>query len=97
MKVWFRALSKLERAIVDLTIKCVEKVRSAILAKTLSKIVEKIARALNEGFMTRAESIGSNIAKKLCILGDKWGNKTCSSWKYDMGFIRFLGVNAIYS
>lgn len=94
-KVWFSALSKIERAIVDLTIKCVEKIRSNVLAGTISTIVAKILKYLEEDFMVAAERIGYDIAEMLCVLGERWGNKTCSTWKSDRCFIRFLGVNAL--
>lgn len=96
-KTWFRDLSKVERAIVDLTIKCVEKVRSTVLAGTISAIVDKILRSLEEAFMTRAERVGSKIAEMVCALGAKWGSSACSAWKCDKCFIRFLGVNALNS
>lgn len=94
-RVWFRALSKVERAIIDLTIKCVEEVRSNVLAVTISTIVGKILQCLEEGFMTRAERAGHEIAERLCAVGERWGNEACSTWKCDKCFIRFLGVNVL--
>jgi hypothetical protein len=94
-RVWFKALSKVERAIVDLTIKCVERIRSNVLARTVSMIVSKLLESLEEGFMVRAERVGCRIAESLCVLGERWGNKACSTWKCDKCFIRFLGVNAL--
>jgi len=94
-RVWFRVLSKVERSIIDLTIKCVEKVRSSILARTISTIIGKILQSLEERFMTRAERVGREFAERLCAIGERWGNKTCSSWKCDKCFIKFLGVNAL--
>jgi hypothetical protein len=96
-RVWFRALSKVERAIVDLTIKCVEKVRSVVLAGTISAIVGKILQFLEEDFMTKAERFGSEIVERVCAVAKKWGNTACSAWSYDRYFIRFLGVNALNS
>ena len=94
-KVWFKALSRVERAIVDLTIKCVEKIRSNILSDTISTIIDKILQFLEEDFMARAETLGSKIAACLCSLGKKWGNRTCSAWENDNCFIKFLGVNTL--
>jgi len=94
-RVWFRVLSRVERAIIDLTIKCVEKVRSTVLAETISTIVDKILQFLEEDFMTRAERVGHKIAESLCTIGERWGNKTCSTWKCDGCFIKFLGVNSL--
>ena len=94
-RVWFRALSKVERGIIDLTIKCVERIRSAVLARTISTIVSKLLESLEESFMTRAEKVGCKIAERLCALGERWGNKACSTWKCDKHFVKFLGVNAL--
>jgi len=94
-RVWFNALSRVERAIVDLTIKCVEKVRSNVLARTISTIVGKLLQSLEEGFMTRAERVGCKIAGKLCTLGERWGNRACPTWRRDKCFVKFLGVNAL--
>ena len=94
-RVWFKALSRVERAIIDLTIKCVEKIRSNILARTISTIVSKLLESLEESFMERAERIGYKIAEKLCTLGERWGNEACSTWKRDKCFVKFLGVNAL--
>jgi len=95
-RVWFKAISKVERAIVDLTIKCVERIRSNILARIISTIVSKLLESLEEDFMKRAERVGCKIAEKLCTLGERWGNKACSVWKHDLSFAMFLGINAIH-
>ena len=94
-RMWFKALSKVERAIVDLTIKCVENIRSTVLAKTITAIIDKILQFFEEDFITRAEKVGHEIAERLCAIGERWGNKACSTWKYDMCLIRFLGVTTL--
>ena len=95
MRVWFRALSRIERAIVDLTIKCVEKIRSNVLESTISTIVGKILQFLEEGFTARAEKVGHEIVGRLCAIAERWGNKACSTWKNDTCFVKFLGINAL--
>lgn len=94
-RIWFKALSRVERAVVDLTIKCVKNVRSSVLAETISTILDKILHTLEENFVTRAETVGQEIAEKLSAVAKSWGNKACSTWKCDKRFIRFLGVNAL--
>jgi len=94
-RIWFSALSKVERTIIDLTIKCVEKVRSTVLASTISAIVNKILPYLQGDFMTEAEKVGQGIVERLCIVGGTWGNKTCSTWRSDRYFVRFMGVNTL--
>lgn len=94
-RLWYRILSKVERAIIDLTIKCTDKVRSNVLAATISTIISKILLSSKESFMTKAEKIGNEIAQKLGAIGERWGNASSCDWKRDKCFARFLGVTAI--
>jgi hypothetical protein len=94
-RTWYKTLSRMERGIIDLTIKCVEKIRSHVLAQTVSIIISKILRTLNEDFVVEAEKVGREIAEKLSVIAQDWGNKTCFLWKCDKGFVKFLGVNAL--
>jgi 5-carboxymethyl-2-hydroxymuconate isomerase len=94
-KIWFKALSKVERAIVDLTIKCTEKIRSNVLMTTITAIVNKILQSLEESFMVRAQRIGQEIVEALCAIAEKWGNSSSSTWKRDASFVKHLGVNAL--
>jgi hypothetical protein len=94
-RVWFKAVSRVERGIVDLTIRCVETVRSPVLASAVLNIVSKILEVLREGFMERAEKVGREVAEKLCVVAERWGNESCSAWKRGDGFVRFLGVIAL--
>ncbi|RLI44627.1 hypothetical protein DRO69_06950 [Candidatus Bathyarchaeota archaeon] len=93
-RVWFKILSKAERAIIDLTIKCVERIRSRILTNVISKILDKILKTLKNNFLDIVNKVGRETVERLCRIAKKWGNKAASSWKYDLVFIRFLGINA---
>lgn len=94
-RVWFKVTSRLERGIVDLTIRCVERVRSLVLAGIISEIIRKISTTLENGFVKMAERMGAEIAERVCGFALAWGNNTASSWKHDPSFVRFLGVNAV--
>lgn len=94
-KVWFKALSRVERNILDLTIRCVERIRSHILAKIISNILAKILKTLKPSFLEAAMRIGREIADEVCGIAEKWGNVHASRWKHDSGFACFLGVTAI--
>jgi len=94
-RTWYKTLSRMERAIIDLTIKCVETIRSHVLAQTVSTIISKILKTLKEDFIVEAEKVGREIAEKLSVIARNWGNKTCFLWKWDKGFAKFLGVNAL--
>ena len=93
--IWFRVLSRAERAIVDLTMRCVEKVRSPILAKAITKILGKILKTLGKTFLEKAKEIGRDLAQRLSKVAEKWGNKKAPNWKNDKEFIKFLGVAAL--
>jgi len=90
-------MSRVERGIVDLTIRCVEVIRSPVLVRAVSNILSKILKALREGFVERAEKAGRQVAEKLCVLAERWGNVSSSDWKQDKGFARFLGVITLNS
>lgn len=94
-KVWFKALSRVERGVIDLTIRCVERIRSHALMKTVLAIVNKLLRTLEENYLSKVEQAGRAIAEQICELARRWGNLRALLWKYDLDFVRFLGVNAL--
>ncbi len=56
-RIWYRVLSRMERGLVDLTIRWVGRVRSGRLARVLLEILEKLVRAL-ESRMVRVVERG---------------------------------------
>jgi len=91
---WFRVLTRIERATIDLTIRCVDTIRSATLARIIAEIVEKIEYAA-AGFLFRAEVGGRRLAERATELALSWGNGEASKWKDDVGFIRYLGAMSL--
>ena len=96
-RVWFKVTSRLERGIVDLAIRCVERIRSPVLTRIISEIVRRISMTMGNGFLETANRLGSAIAEKVCGIAERWGNENASSWKCDSSFITFLGINAVNS
>lgn len=94
-KLWFKALSSLERSVVDLTIRCVEEVRSRTLEKAILTVLNKLFEFLNARHLNQAMKVGREIAEQICEIALKWGNLQAWTWKYDMNFVRFLGVSAL--
>lgn len=94
-KVWFKALSRVERGIIDLTMRCVERIRSRTLTKAVLAIIDKLLRTLDEEFLTKAERIGREIVEKLSCVALNWGNKNALTWKWNLDFVRFLGITAV--
>jgi len=57
-RVWFRVLERVERAIVDLAIRCVDSVRSVRLEEIMVRIIEKLENAFVNDFDLRIERVG---------------------------------------
>jgi hypothetical protein len=90
--VWFRALPRIDRVLVDLTIKVASNVRSFTLAKNLLAVIRKL-EGLLEGSLSRAlREVGLPLAQKLSLMAQKWGNVSAESWPSDSSFIKFLAV-----
>jgi len=95
--VWFRVLSRIDRVLVDLTIKVVDDVRSCSLAESILAILKKVELA-TESVVTRlAKTVGLSLARKLSCLAQRWGNRLASLWAVDVGFARYLAVTHLNS
>lgn len=94
---WFRVLGKMERALVDLAIRVVFRVRSPVLHKALNSIVKKLIHAFDDKISRTIRTIGFPCAQKLSLLAQKWGNEPAQSWMFDQSFARFLAIMHINS
>jgi len=94
-RCWFKVLSRLERGIIELTIRCVEEVKSIGLRSTLTKILIRLVQAFGPGYLNIAESMGRPLAGRISRLAQSWGNALAAEWEDDTTFIRYLGVNAL--
>jgi hypothetical protein len=90
--VWFRALPRIDRVLVDLTIKVARCVRSRILANRILSITGKLEVLLESGLARAIRDFGFPLACKLSLLAQKWGNESAQEWAKDAGFARFLAI-----
>jgi hypothetical protein len=90
--VWFRALPRIDRALVDLTIKVASNIRSFTLAKNLLAVIRKLEGSLESSFSRAFREVGLPLAQKLSLVAQKWGNTSAESWSSDVSFIKFLAV-----
>jgi hypothetical protein len=90
--LWFRVLSRGERAQVDLTMRIVKRIRSFFLAKVLARIVEKLLIAMESKVVRLTREVGSALAQKLSDIAQNWGNRSASEWIAYPGFKRYLAV-----
>jgi len=91
--VWFRDLKREERKLLDLTIRVVEKVRSFLLAKLVSRIVGKLCEAMESRIFRLMRTEGRSLAEKISKIAEAWGNRAAKSWAKDHGFMQYLVVN----
>lgn len=91
--VWFRALTTIERACVDLAIRVVERVRSHLLFKALSSVLKKLEDALESQVRRLMREVGGRIASKMSQIAQNWGNKSAARWAKELGFIQYLTVD----
>ena len=94
---WFRDLKHSERKLLDLTIRVVEKVRSFLLAKLVSRIVSTLCEAMESRIFRLMRTEGRSLAEKISKIGQAWGNMSAVSWAGDRGFIQFLTVSNLAS
>ena len=90
--LWFKCLAHGERKLLDLTISVVERVRSFMLARIVSKLVEKLFEALESRIYRLVRTEGQEMAKKLSEIAQKWGYKAAKSWRKDWGLMQFLVI-----
>lgn len=92
-KVWFRVLNRVERGVIDLTLKCVDIIRSGRLAKVVTAILVKLESATKSRVDLLVRSLGLPLAQRVSNIAVSWGNFSASTWADDCGFARFLVVN----
>lgn len=91
-RVWFRALKPVERRIVELTIRCVERVKSRKLINVLTRIIAKLSEALKSNFLENVWRIGVPLARKVSTWAVAWGNSNAFKWADDPNFARYLTI-----
>jgi hypothetical protein len=93
--VWFRALPRIDRVLVDLTIRVVGTVRSFTLAKNILTVVRKLESVMESRFLRAVREVGFPIARRLVSIAQKWGNGTAKDWESDGGFARYLAAMSL--
>ena len=91
LKIWYR-LNNIERAIIDLTIKCVNKIKSIKLKNIILNILNKIKEAIENNFLNKIYEIGLKEIVKIIKIAYSWGNRNSLNWIKDKSFIFYLGI-----
>ena len=90
--VWFRALPRIDRALIDLTIKVAHNIRSTTLAISIISIARKLEDLFASKLTRTIRDIGLSLTSKLSLIAQKWGNKAAKTWASDVNFARYLVV-----
>ena len=90
--VWFKVLTRAERALMELTTKIVKRIRSHLLARIVTSIVEKLLEAMESKVSRLMREVGQPLARNLSVAAQKWGNKSAKSWSQDSGFVQYLTI-----
>lgn len=93
--VWFKALPRIDRVLVDLTIKVAGTVRSFRLASNILSVIRKLESVMESRFLRAVRENGFSLARKLGLIAQKWGNVTAESWESDKGFARYLAAMSL--
>jgi len=91
--LWFRALSRVERGVLDLTVKYVDCIRSSKLAKVVTAILEKLKLAAESTVDRFVRTVGVPLARNMSNIAVSWGNRSAVAWALDSGFARYLAFN----
>ncbi len=90
--VWFKVLNRVERAQIELTVRVVKSIRSLLLTKVLTALMTKLLTAFESKVDRFAGKIGRNLARRLGLIAQSWGNVSASLWKRERKFVRYLAV-----
>ena len=90
---WFRSLSRLERGIIDLTVRYVDNIKSLKLAKVVTAIIGKLQYAMESSLDKLVRTIGLPLARKISNIAVSWGNCLANFLADDPVFARFLVIN----
>jgi hypothetical protein len=89
---WFKVLQRIDRALVDLTIKVTDTVQSKKLLKSLLFIKQKLERTMESPLSRAIREVGLPLSQKLSAIAQKLGNASAIRWAFDRNFAAYLAV-----
>ena len=90
--VWFKVLHRIDRVLIDLTIKVANTIRSARLAKSIFTLVGKLEGVMESGLSRAKREIVFSLAQKFSLMTRRWDNASAKSWASDSSFAVFLAA-----
>ena len=90
--VWYRALPRIDRVLMNLSISVAQGIRSVSLARSLLSVMRKLEGVLESWVSRAVREVGYPLARKLSSFAYAWGNVYAGVWASDFGFARYLAV-----
>jgi hypothetical protein len=90
--VWFKALPRIDRVLIDLTIKVTESIRSSSLARSIATVVGKLEELTENTTQQEFKRFGLPLARQISELAQKLGYAAAKAWATDVTFATFLGL-----
>ena len=90
--IWFRALPRIDRVIVDLTIRVTQSIRSVSLAESILSVIRKLEGLFESKVSHAIRKVGFPLACKLGLFAQSWGHTSASVWGADADFARYLAI-----
>ena len=94
-RVWFRSINRVERGILDLTVRYVDNIRSTKLAKVVTAILEKLQVTIESLADKLVRTVGLSLARRISLVAVSWGNRSASMWAEDRSFAKYLAFSSI--
>lgn len=91
-RVYYSALDRLERGILDLSARLLDSAQSVVLLQQLFEIVMKLEEALKGRFQRYVESFGVRRVAQIIMQAVKFGYREAVGWLRDPGFMEYLAV-----
>jgi hypothetical protein len=89
---WFKALSRIDRVLIDLAIEVTDGVHSFRLVEALRSVARKVEDRFESRISYATNAIGFPLARRLSVFAQKWGNSLAREWMSDPLFARFLAI-----
>ena len=92
--LWFRALECQERGLLDAALSWLNNIRSDRLKQVLTRILAKLAKAMNS-VLCRLRERGGPMAVRMSELAMRWENQLAWNWRFDESFQVCLGAGIV--
>jgi hypothetical protein len=90
--VWYTALDTLERGIISLACRLIDRVESVVLGVEIVKIMRKLVDSMKSGFVRRMEEYGLLRAREIVDQVNCWDQSYSPNWSSKIDFARYLAL-----